>query len=340
MTDGPAVSVLVPVLDEEGSIRETVAAMRAQEVPGGHELLFLDGRSEDRTREILEQLAEEDQRIRVLDNPARRVPQALNIGLREARGEYVARMDAHTFYPPDYLARGIERLSRGDVDWAAGPQIPRGHGRGSRRTELALGSRLGMGGAAFRRATGEEFEADSGFTGVWRRQTLERHGGWDEQWPVNQDSELAARIRAGGGRIVCVPEMAADYVPRDSVRSLARQYWRYGQYRAKTSGRHPQSMRRSHLAPPLLLTAMVAALVPGRWGRPFRVVVAVYACALVGAGVRAAGRAESRADAVRVPVLLAAMHLPWAAGFFVGSARFGPPLAAVMRLLRSPRNGG
>ena len=329
----PVVSVLIPVLDEEASIRATVAAMRDQRVEGGHELLFLDGRSEDRTRAILEALAGEDPRVRVLDNPARRVPQALNVGLRAARGEFVARMDAHTFYPPDYLACGVERLRRGDVEWVAGPQVPRASGPWSRRVALALGSRLGVGGASFRRIGEREHEADSGFTGVWRRVTLESHGGWDEDWPVNQDSELGARIRARGGRIVCVPEMAAGYVPRDSVRSLARQYWRYGQYRAKTSGRHPASMRRSHLVPPALLATLAAALLPGRAGRPFRVGSAAYGVALLATAVASLGRARPRADAAFVPLLLATMHVTWAAGFLAGSMRFGPPLEAIARVL-------
>lgn len=325
----PLVSVLVPVLDEEAGIRATVAAMRAQEVSGGHELLFLDGRSRDGTRAILEQLAREDPRVRVLDNPARRVPQALNIGLRQARGEFVARMDAHTFYPADYLARGVERLRRGDVAWVAGPQIPRAGGRWSRRVVLALSSRLGVGGAGFRRLGASEFDADTGFTGVWRRSTLEAHGGWDEDWPVNQDSELGARIRARGERIVCVPEMAAGYVPRDSVRLLARQYWRYGQYRAKTSGRHPTSMRRSHLVPPALLVTLAGAPLPGLPGRAARIGVSAYALALVAAAAASLRAAEPRSDAAFVPPLLVVMHLSWAAGFVVGSARFGPPLRAV-----------
>lgn len=332
--EAPVVSVLIPVLDEEASIPATVAAMRNQDVPGNLELLFLDGGSSDRTRVILDQFAREDERVRVLDNPARRVPQALNIGLRAGHGEFVARMDAHTFYPPDYLARGIDRLRRGDVDWVAGPQIPRAQGRWSRRVALALGSRLGVGGANFRRLGEHETEADTGFTGVWRRATLEAHGGWDEDWPVNQDSELGARIRAAGGRIVCVPEMAAGYVPRDSVRSLARQYWRYGQYRAKTSGRHPTSMRRSHLVPPALLVTLVAALTPGRLGRPFRTGVASYAAALLASGLGGLGRAEPRSDAAFVPLLLATMHVTWAAGFVVGSIRFGPPLRGAVRALR------
>lgn len=328
----PLVSVLVPVLDEEATIRETVEAMRAQCVPGGHELIFVDGRSHDSTRAILEEAARDDRRIRVMDNPDRHIPHALNIGLREARGEFVARMDAHTFYPADYLARGVARLRRGDVVWVAGPQVPHGRSKWSRRVELALGSRLGVGGAGFRRAADEEFETDSGFTGVWRRDTLEAHEGWDEDWPVNEDSELAARLRARGGRIVCVPEMAAAYVPRDSLAALARQYWRYGQYRVKTSRRHPTSMRRSHLVPPMLLAATAAALAPGRLGRPFRLAVACYGCALIGAGAHGLLRSERRRDALFVPSVLATMHLSWAAGFLAGCVRFGAPVSAVVAL--------
>ena len=131
-----------------------------------------------------------------------------------------------------------------------------GEGRWSRRVALALTTRLGTGGASFRHAADAEFEVDSGFTGLWWRETLERHGGWDEEWLNDQDFELAARIRKAGGTIVCVPAMAAGYIPRDGLGALARQYHRYGFYRVKTSLRHPESLRRSHvLAPGLVLTA-------------------------------------------------------------------------------------
>ena len=167
----------------------------------------------------------------------RNTPAGLNIGLANARGAYIARMDAHTLYPEDYLARGVARLRRGDADHVSGPQLAHGDGTWSRRVALALDTPLGRGGAQFRQASNGEIEVDSGFTGVWPRSMLEAHGGWDEDWPNDQDSELAARIRGGGGRIVCLPEMGAEYIPRDSLKALARQYWRYGVYRAKTSGR-------------------------------------------------------------------------------------------------------
>ena len=332
------VSVLVPVLNEEQHVRAAVAALQAQRFDGELEFIFVDGASDDATRSILEELSRSDARVRVLDNPARRTPQALNLGLAAARGRFVARMDAHTRYPPDYLARGVARLLRGDVAHVSGPQLPRGDGTWSRRVALALGSRLGTGGAAFRHATETEIDVASGFTGIWLRSTLEAHGGWDEGWPQNQDAELAARIRGAGGRIVCVPELAAEYVPRDSLKALARQYFRYGLYRAKTSGLHPESMAASHLLPPAVATCLAGALLPGPLGRLARRGAGVYGLALAASAVTAAReRNAAPADAAAVPVVLAVMHMSWGLGFLSGSARFGPPVEALRTLARRAR---
>ena len=125
----------------------------------------------------------------------------LNIGLENARGDYVVRMDAHTEYPPEYVAKGIERLQRDDgVEWVTGPQIPHGMGPWSRRVAIALTSWLGAGGSAKWEAAEEKDIDTGGFTGVWKRSTLDEYGGWDDGWPVNQDSELAARFFERGSR--------------------------------------------------------------------------------------------------------------------------------------------
>ena len=330
---GPVgVSVLTPILNEEAHILETVRCLQSQRIDQDVEFLFMDGRSEDATRSVLERQAADDPRIRILDNPERGIPFALNIGLENARGEFVARMDAHTVYPPDYLARGVERLRRGDVEWVSGPQLPRGTGKWSRRIALALGTRLGIGGAAFRSAR-HELEVDAGYTGIWRRETLLRHRGWDQGWPINEDGELAARIREAGGRIVCIPEMAALYVPRDSLRALAWQYWRYGNYRAKTCGAHPESMRRSHLLPPALAIALPLAFVRrSRVGGLARAGMGAYATALLAAAISRLGAGIR--DACSLPAILATMHLSWGFGFLVGSGRFGPPVRAILLLAR------
>ncbi len=332
------VSVLVPVLNEEAHIRETVAAMQAQRFPGSVELLFADGGSDDRTREILRELAADDPRIRVLENPRRRTASGLNVCLREARGEFVARMDAHTYYADRYLAAGVERLRRGDTEWVSGPAVPRPVGPISRAVALALASWLGRGGS--RKWTddpdaADERELDTGvFGGVWRREQVLAAGGWDERWPINQDSEMASRFLRRGARLVCLPEMAGHYVPRDSLSALVRQYYRYGYYRARTFRRHPQSMRRSHLiAPTLSLSLLTALLAPRALRRASRLALASYLLAVLATGANAARRRDQRAEGALLVVVLPAMHFGWGFGTLAGALRFGPPLPALARLI-------
>ena len=328
------VSVLIPVRDEAAVIRDVADAMLAQRFDGTIEFLFIDGRSQDGTPAILAEIARADPRVRLLDNPAKRTPQALNVGLRAARGRVIARMDAHTRYPPDYIALGVARLEEGGADWVSGPQVAEGSGRWSRRVALALSTRLGTGGAAFRRSADREFEVDSGFTGLWWRSTLERHGGWDEEWLNDQDFELAARMRKAGERVVCVPTMAAGYIPRDSLRALAEQYHRYGFYRVKTSLRHPESLRRSHvLAPGLVVTAALALAGPRPLRRPARAGVVTYGVVVTVASAQAARAAGS--DAVALPAVFGTMHMAWGIGFLRGCAVLGVPWRALAGLVTS-----
>ncbi len=340
------VSVLIPVRNEARQIATSVRSMQSQELPGTIEFIFADGRSRDGTKAILERLAASDDRIRVIDNPARLTPHGLNLGLRHARGAFVARMDGHAYYPPDYLARGVRRLMQGDVAWVSGPQLPHGEGWWSSRVTLALGSSLGHGGSRRWQSTPEdadpepEHEASSAsgvFLGVWRRDTLLEAGGWDEGWPVNQDVELLARLRERGQRAVSLPQMGVRYVPRNSPAALARQYFRYGFFRVKTSRRHPEALRPSHLGTPGLLACLLVAGAPGRRGGDHWIRTAARGTMTLYAGTlllvtRRVARREAPADWVLVPAALAVMHLSWGAGFVGGCLRLGPPVEGLRRV--------
>ncbi len=353
MADSPTidVSVLVPVLNEAAAIGEAVAAMTAQEFEGSVEFIFADGGSTDGTTDQLEALARADPRLRVVENPRRGTASGLNVCLRAARGRYIARMDAHSLYPRGYLRTGVERLQRDGAAWVAGPQVPIARGRVSAAVVAALDTWLGR-GASKRWAEPasdpggglpqgadpfeHEYELDTGvFCGVWRRRDLLAHGGWDEGWPRNQDSELAARFLDAGERIVCVPVMAAGYIPRDSIRALWRQYRAYGSYRVKTARRHPSSLRRSALLPPLLLLDVLAAVIGPRWARRLaRLGVLAYAGALAHSA-RAAARG-GRVDPL-VPAVLITMHAGHGVGFLEGCRRWGIPWRALRTLVTGER---
>jgi succinoglycan biosynthesis protein ExoA len=334
----PDVSVLVPVLDEAAHIREAVESMRAQRFDGQLEFLFADGGSTDGTRQFLEEMAREDPRMRLLDNPGRHTPHGLNVALAHARGEYVVRMDAHSWFPPEYVAHGVERLRRGDADWVSGPPIPRSGARWGRRVALALTGPLGGGGSSKWATDGlprtGEIALDAGvFAGVWRRELLERYGGWSESAPVAEDAELAARFLADGRRIVCLAEMGAYYAPRESLAALARQYFRFGYFRTRTAARHAHAMRRSHVAAAgLALLPVVALGGSGPLARRARAALALYAVGLVAESAREA-RDAPLSDALALPAVYAVMHLSWGYGALTAFVRGGPPWAAIARAI-------
>lgn len=333
----PRVSVVVPMRNEADHVERLVRDLRQQDMADDAEFILVDGMSEDATRERLTACIGSDTRFRILDNPHRVTPYALNIGLAAARAPIVVRMDAHTRYPRHYVRGCVERLEEGDVAWVSGPQLAadREVGDVSRRVALALQGPLGVGGASFRTTAAEEFEADTGFCGGIRTSTLRALGGWDEDWTINQDAELAARVRAAGGRIIVRSDLAAYCVARNSYRALGRQYRRYGYYRAKTAARHPRSLRRSHLlAPGVVVTALVAlSPLPRPLRRIARLGIALWGVALLSAVRRARRAGAPWADACAQPAVLATMHASWGSGFLLGLLRFRP-LAALMRLGR------
>jgi hypothetical protein len=258
-------------------------------------------------------------------------------------------MDAHTFYPPDYLAAGVERLGHGDTEWVSGPAIPEPVGRVSRAVARALGTFMGQGGSRKWESIsadpdgGEaqppaEIELDSGvFAGVWRREKVLALGGWDEGWPSNQDAEMAGRFIAAGERLICLPRMGARYVPRDTLRGVYHQYWGYGHYRVRTWRRHPVAMRRAQVLTPAIVAAAVSALIaPRPLRRVARAGMGAYGAALGLETVRALRRGVPPGDAVLVPAALVAMHFGYGVGVWRGVFRFGPPLAALAHIAGLP----
>jgi hypothetical protein len=168
----------------------------------------------------------------------------------------------------------------------------------------------------------EEWElTTSVFAGVWRRETLDALGGWDPAWAVNEDSEMASRVLARGGRLVCRSEMAARYTPRDSLAGLGRQYRSYGRHRAKTFVRHPESAGPLRVATAALPVAIGAGVLPGRVGRAARAATAAYGALLA---VQALRTAETPREAPPLAAVFGTMHVAFAAGFLEGLIVDGP----------------
>ena len=306
----PTVSVIIPVFNEERHIDGCLDAVAAQTYDGPVEVLVVDGRSTDRTRALVGRRPG----VRLLDNPRRIQAAALNIGLREATGDVVVRVDGHCTIAVDYVASCVDALERTGAVMVGGAMRPVAEGWRQRGIAAAMSSRLGAGPARFHLG-GPSGWVDTVYLGAYRRENALAVGGYAEDVGVNEDAEFAIRMSARGG-IWYDETIRSTYVPRSGFRPVVRQFYRYGRSRAATVRRHPRRLRvRQLLAPGLV----VGLLSPQR-----RPVAAAYGVAVIaGAAARKAGE---RNAAPAYAVTLPAMHLSWGVGFIVGLlSPPGPP---------------
>ncbi len=324
------VSVLMPVLNEEQHIRQAMASALAQESVEV-ELLVIDGRSRDATREIVREVAGQDPRVKLLDNPLTKIPAALNVGLAHATGEYIARLDAHATVNADYLARGVAHLQEDPtLGTVGGLRIGVSDCPTGRAVALALGSRLGVGNSINHYAKEFQYTDHASFA-VTRTHVAREVGGWDESILVAEDVDFDCRILAAGYRIAFEPAMHILWHVRRSPRELTRQYRRYGRGKAATVRKNgPSSMRWRYLAPPALVIGGTALLAMSPLKRTSMVGLLPYAAVISYASSQAWRRRPAGEDvsALSLPLAFMGMHVGWGVGFLEGMVLKRPPALA------------
>ncbi len=329
MSDSPAwpdgVSVIMPVLNEERHLSESVTAVLGQDWPGPLEIILALGPSHDRTDEVARRLQALDDRIVLVPNPSGQTPAGLNAGIRASRYEVVVRVDGHALLPADYVSTAVEALARTGADNVGGIMQAQGQTDFEQAVARAMTTALGVGAATFH-IGGEEGPADTVYLGCFRKSALRRVGGYDETFLRAQDWEMNHRILQTGGRVWFTPGLVVTYRPRPDVSALARQYFHYGRWRREVMRRHPETASRAsalrYFAPPAAVVAVVGGAAAGlvgssggprglRWGW---LAPAGYA-ALVLAGGAVLGRGLPPAAHVRLPLVYATMHGAWGVGF-------------------------
>ena len=326
----PFVSVVVPCRNERARIVPCLASVLGGDYPADRlEVLVADGMSDDGTRERLAAVAARDPRVRVLDNPRRVTPAALNVGVRAARGDVIVRVDAHGEYPRDYVRALVGWLARSGADNVGGVcrTVPAGPGPRAWAIAAALSHPFGVGNSHFRTGSGsgEAREVDTVPFGCWRRDVFARVGGFDEELVRNQDDEFNHRLRRAGGRVVLVPGVVTTYYARGTYARLWRMMYQYGYFKplaARKLGRVPTVRQ---LVPPAFVAGVGGALALA----PVSVVAAgcaaavggVYALAAITAGA-AAGRRGGAVAGALLAVCFPVMHVAYGVGYLRGAWTF------------------
>ena len=313
-------SVIAPCRNEAAFIDAFCDSVLRQQLQAGWhmEVLIADGMSDDGTRERLQERCARDGRLVLVDNPGRIVSTGLNACIARARGEVVARLDIHTVFAPDYLARCIEALERSGADNVGGPWVARGQGGWGRAIAAAFQSRWVVGGARSR-DVGFEGEVDTVYLGCWPRATLARVGGFDEALVRNQDDEHNLRIRLAGGRVWQSARIRSGYQPRGSLRQLFGQQLQYGYWRPFVLRKHRQAGSVRQLVPMVFIAACaVCVVLAPAFHLGLVALLGLYAAYLLTASVLAARQARELGLAWRLPLVIAAYHLGYGLGGWRG----------------------
>ncbi len=280
--DLPFISVIIPIFKEEKYIDACVQSMLRQDYPKDKmEWFFVDGMSPDRTVEILEGYRKTyPDLIHVLENPHKYVPQAMNIGIRQARGEFIIRLDAHAEYADDYFSKCIEVLRETGADNVGGAMETKARTPVGKTIAKMLSSKFGVGDSQFR-INGNDSYVDTVPFGAFRRDVFQRVGLYDERLIRNQDSEMNYRIIKNGGKIYLSRKIRLAYYCRDTVAGICKMARQNGQWNIITSKLCPGSMRLRHFIPFFFVLSLLVMPVLSLLWKPFALLFALEMLAYV-----------------------------------------------------------
>lgn len=319
------VTVICPIYNEERFIEGFIGSILKQDYPADKlEILLIDGMSSDHTRETAMRCAAGHDNIRIVDNPKKTVPYALNRGITMAGGEVIVRLDAHCTYPTNYISRLVGELYRLEADNVGGLWHTLPADSSAVCTAIAIGSShpFGVGGSTHKIGTDRVMKVDTVPFGCYRKDVFDRIGLFDEELVRNQDDEFNARLIKNGGTIYIIPDIVIEYAARDSMAKMRKMYFQYGLFKPLVNKKLGSPATVRQFFPALFVAGVVLGL---PLSLAFRHVMYVYAAVLalylligILIGIRQGFRHGKPALALLMPYTFLNIHASYGIGYLYG----------------------
>ena len=261
-------SVIVPIYNEEKYIAKCIDSILEQDFPKDElEIILADGMSQDCTREIVAKYTAKYPFISLIDNPKRIAPWAMNLAVKEAKGDVIMRLDAHAIYEKNYFSALVRALKVYDADNVGA--VCRTDVLNKTPKTLAirevLSNKFGVGNSTFRTGISGVQEVETVPFGCWKREVFEKYGMYDVRLVRNQDIELNKRIIRGGGRIVIVPDTYCTYFARENYHELAKNNYGNGKWNILTVyyTKEMRSLSVRHFVPLAFVLSLIVPILVG-----------------------------------------------------------------------------
>jgi glycosyltransferase involved in cell wall biosynthesis len=316
LSASPAISVILPVLNEAPHLEESVSAILSQDYQGIFEVILALGPSQDQTNEIAKTLAVRDHRVKLVANPTGKTAAGLNLAIASSQSSVIIRVDGHAKIPNNYLSLVIEILRETGAVNVGGVMAAEGISKFEKAVARAMRSPLGVGASRFHTG-GDAGEVDTVYLGAFRREAVVAAGGFDERYTRAQDWELNHRLRKNGGKIYFDPRLQVTYRPRPNIVKLAKQYFQYGTWRRVVSRSHSGTINLRYLAPPFALVGTLISVISGLLIHPiFYLPAAVYGGFVFLSSLLLA---KSVSEYFSLLAIIPTMHFAWGAGFITST---------------------
>jgi len=249
------ITVICPTLNEEEHI-EDVLNFFVNAKPDNKELIIIDGGSKDRTIQIIQKWIEIFPNIKLMNNPFKYVPFALNLAIKNSTGDPIIRLDAHTKYSEDYFLKILEVFEQTQADIVGGPMIKKGITDFQKAAAYVTSSPFGIGDSKIHRSN-YNGESDHVYLGAWKRKLFDEIGYFDENLIRNQDDEFHYRAKSLGKKIYLSSTIKSEYLPRKNFKSIFKQYFQYGLYKPLVLKKIRSEIKLRHLIPLFFLIYII-----------------------------------------------------------------------------------
>lgn len=311
------VSFVMPVLNEEKHLKSAVSSIFEQKGINKDqiEVVLALGPSTDTTNSVAEELKTLFP-VKIVQNPTGKTPAGLNLAIKTAKNQVIVRVDAHSQLSPDYTAQALDILNETGAANVGGIMKAEGKTAFQQAVAWGYGSRLGLGGGAYH-VGGQAGPSDSVYLGVFRKEILEKLGGFNEKMVRGQDWELNLRIRNAGEQVWFDPRLEVTYHPRSSLKALVKQFYDTGSWRAELTRSHLNKANLRYFAPPVMVLSVISGLILSIFGL---VLGLVPTCLYFSVVLLAAIFNKKLSFSGRLALLIAlpAMHFSWGLGFITG----------------------
>lgn len=256
------VSIVIPILNEEYYIEALIDSIQQQDYDFQKmEVIFVDGNSIDKTVELIERKMKNGNiKFTILKNPEKITPKSVNIGIKNAKNDIIIRLDAHSEYPSNYVAKNVYYLNKTGADNVGCLFDTKAEGKVGNAIAEVLSSRFGVGNSKFR-INGESGYVDTVPYGTFRRSLFEKIGYFNEELIRSEDNEINYRIIKNGGKVYLFNDIALIYHPRNTINKLMKMAYQNGKWSIYTSYFIPGSMKLRHLIPLAFVISLIIGIV-------------------------------------------------------------------------------